>query len=497
MRCKTCDYQLWNLRSRQCPECGTAFRVSDYDFVPNSVQFCCQHCGQPYYGTSERGHLVPPAFTCVSCNNPVQMDDMVLLPAEGIESDQTEPFHMPWLERANNGFWRSWWSTVKMAVRSPTKLMRGLPPDSPTGAAWWFALATWLIIAGVGVAIVLGIALVASLFPGGAGMGREPIRAILSMSIGAVLALVPMAIWAAVTHFLLLITGGTRYSFSRTCEAICYSAGTGVLVLIPVCGTYFYWIWWLVAAAIMLKERQRVHGLRATLAALTLPVLLISCPIGLIWMAATRTTRFVATRPAISIPGQTPGAATSTTSQTLTLTDALRQYARRNGRHGPQHAMELVAGGYVPPEALQLPGTATSPNTMVVGETTLEWIGSLPEVEKTAAADRAIALLPKDIVAHRLGDFVFTCQGIDFDRMSPQLWTVIAWPDPDANPGSPPGEVTVGLLNGSVATFRADSWEHELKAQNGLRMQNGLAPLPDPNVVTPARPARALAEQEP
>ena len=68
MRCKTCDYQLWNLRSRQCPECGTAFRVSDYDFVPNSVQFCCPHCNQIYYGTSARGQLVPPAFTCVSCN---------------------------------------------------------------------------------------------------------------------------------------------------------------------------------------------------------------------------------------------------------------------------------------------------------------------------------------------------------------------------------------------------------------------------------------------
>ena len=220
--------------------------------------------------------------------------------------------------------------------------MRGLPADSPTGAAWRFALATWLIIAGVGISVLLGIGIVASLFSGGPGIGGAPIRSILAMVVLAALALVPLAIWAAAAHVVLLVTGGARYSFSRTCEAICYSSGTCVLTLIPICGTYFYWIWWLVTAAIMLKERQRVHGLRATLAALALPILLVCCMVGSIWMVSTRAARFAAARPAVSIPGQMPSTATSIDSQTRTLAEALSKYAQRNGRQGPHHAIELV-----------------------------------------------------------------------------------------------------------------------------------------------------------
>ena len=67
MRCKQCDYRLWNLTARRCPECGTPFLPSEFEFVPNSVQFCCPHCGQAYYGTDAKGHLVPPAFTCGRC----------------------------------------------------------------------------------------------------------------------------------------------------------------------------------------------------------------------------------------------------------------------------------------------------------------------------------------------------------------------------------------------------------------------------------------------
>lgn len=66
MRCKKCDYRLWNLPSRVCPECGQPFRPSEFEFPVNSVQFRCPHCNQSYYGTGEKGHLVPIEFECVS-----------------------------------------------------------------------------------------------------------------------------------------------------------------------------------------------------------------------------------------------------------------------------------------------------------------------------------------------------------------------------------------------------------------------------------------------
>ena len=67
MHCKNCDYPLWNIPTRQSPECGTPFVPGEFEFVRNSVQFCCPHCEQVYYCTDAKGHLFPVEFDCVSC----------------------------------------------------------------------------------------------------------------------------------------------------------------------------------------------------------------------------------------------------------------------------------------------------------------------------------------------------------------------------------------------------------------------------------------------
>lgn len=78
MRCETCDYPLFDIRERTCPECGTPFRPSQFEFSHCGVRFCCLHCDQQYYGTGHRGHLVPKAFRCIRCNNDVNMNEMVV-----------------------------------------------------------------------------------------------------------------------------------------------------------------------------------------------------------------------------------------------------------------------------------------------------------------------------------------------------------------------------------------------------------------------------------
>ena len=112
MKCKQCEYPLWNIAARQCPECGLPFRPSQYEFVPNSVKYCCTGCGQAYYGTDFAGHLFPPRFACVSCGKPCDMDEMVLLPAEGVREDSTLQVKNPWVERRRLGTWSAWWKTV-------------------------------------------------------------------------------------------------------------------------------------------------------------------------------------------------------------------------------------------------------------------------------------------------------------------------------------------------------------------------------------------------
>src|SRR4051812_39263898 len=105
MFCKTCNYALWNIPDRRCPECGTGFKPSDFRFVPGAVRFCCPHCSQAYYGTTAEGHLQPRSFLCVNCHQPVEMDATIVLPAEGVAEELTSAERMPWLDDSL-GFFR-------------------------------------------------------------------------------------------------------------------------------------------------------------------------------------------------------------------------------------------------------------------------------------------------------------------------------------------------------------------------------------------------------
>jgi len=142
MRCRTCDYPLWNLKTRACPECGATFSPAQFEFVPGAVKFCCPHCDQPYYGTTETGHLFPSQFACVNCDRPVDMDEMVLRPEGDLDDVDTRPGRMPWLERKERGRFAGWIGTVGMSLVRPLALMRGLPPNASTWQAWWFATIT-------------------------------------------------------------------------------------------------------------------------------------------------------------------------------------------------------------------------------------------------------------------------------------------------------------------------------------------------------------------
>ena len=112
MRCKSCDYPLWQLTDRLCPECGTPFLPSEHEFILNSVRFCCPHCEQPYYGTGEKGHLVPRTFACVKCAKFIDMDQMVLLPTEGVTERQTQVTVVPWVERRDRGWFAAFFVTL-------------------------------------------------------------------------------------------------------------------------------------------------------------------------------------------------------------------------------------------------------------------------------------------------------------------------------------------------------------------------------------------------
>jgi len=489
MHCKNCDYPLWNLKARQCPECGTPFRPSEFEFVINSVQFCCPHCEQVYYGTGTKGHLVPQAFTCVNCGRPVHMDEMLLRPATGIEEEQTYTDFMPWLDRRRRGVVKAWFQMIGKAMVAPMSLMRALPIDSSAGQAWGYALVT------IGIFLLVGISLPALGFAGILALNGDPdattmaIVGTVSFFGGEALAAAVLGIWGLVTHGILRITGGCAWPIKRTYHALCYSVGAlaplGVPCIGAYCGVYFLWVWCVVSAVLMVKEGQQVHGGRATLAVIATPVSAVVLAVGgyIAWIY------FFFSTMAGGPFG--PGWAGTAAFETQLLTDSVVAWVERDGRP-PAHALQLIADGEAAAWDLVSADSPTYPAEVPVGATNLERFEALSTRQQQQLVSGVVKALPEDVVAHRLGDFVFVYHGVDFAMDDGGLWVVICWPEPRAGrPGMGPVECAVGMVDGTVRSFPTGNMPAELAAQNTLRASCGLPPLPDPGTVTHEQPAAA------
>lgn len=490
MHCKTCNYPLWNLKARQCPECGSAFTPSEFEFVINSVRFCCPQCDQAYYGTGVKGHLLPEEFNCVKCGIRIRMDEMVLRPAEGVHEEQTKVSRTPWLERHERGRLWSWFSTVIQSMGSPGRMVKGMPADSPQGQAWLYAAITIGLIMFVGAMLPLGV-ISLFMFLSGEPDAPQPLLAGLGiMLIGTVTILVLAWIWAAVTHGMLRITGGAAYGMSRTVQAVLYGCGTQAALAVPIvglyCGSWIVPLWWIVAAVIMVSASQRIHGGRATFAVLTFPVLLVMAFIAMY---------FVMIFSFMSGAGFGTNLATAGQGGALSFSQSLRAYAQSHGGYGPDHAALLMTSSAAPTFASEfvIVGSDSDESFVPAGDITLNDLQLLPTNRKALAAQALADALPADVIAHRLGDFVFTYHGIDFTTADPGLWTVVCSPDPAFNSSSFIMPIMIGKVDGSVQTYQQGTFVGALAAQNSLRQAAGLPPLSDPRLVTHEAPMTVTA----
>ena len=476
MRCKQCGYRLWNLPSRTCPECGTGFLPSEFEFTANSIQFCCPHCQERYYGTGENGHLVPIEFTCTGCDRLIHMDQMVLLPTSGIEEKRTQVDRVPWLDRGERGYFRAWFATIGMALVSPGRLIRSVPTDSSAGSAWWFATATNvpIMLMGLGLLFVFPMIFAFGSF-GSGGSSRMLSAAILPMAIGVAaafgLTIVGIAVWGLVTHTLLFMTGTTDRPIRRTYDALCYSTGANAGSAIPCVGFYLGWIWWLVSAIVMVKESQRVGGWRAALSVLAFPVGSLATVIGLYaWFMVS----------AFSAAGF----GVSAQEETASMTGSVLRYAEEHPEKKLNHAIEIVAAGYVQTSNLVAINSMTTEQDVPIGPGTLADFALLTEPERSQAVKAAVATIPEDAVAHRCGDFVFVHHGIDLNVCDPRLWIVVWSHDPDSGFSWPAKtKVFVGLCDRTVKEFAIDDFPARLAEQNAIRAELGLPPLLDPRKV--------------
>ncbi len=495
MNCTTCGYALWNLRTRQCPECGEQFVPSQFEFITNSVAFCCPHCDQHYYGTGENGHLVPSEFHCVTCGEIVNMDQMVMRPAEGVRETETRVDHVPWL--ADPGWLKPLFKTIGMALALPHRLGRAMRPEQPLLKAWGFAaivqFMTCLFMFGP---FIVFMAFMGSFAGGPPSGGIGVVTGFLGVAAGYWLALmILIGLWGAFSHALLKITGETAQPISRTYECICYSSAAYLTAGVPCMGIQLGWLWggcwWAISAAIMLKEAQRVSGWRAGVAGIAPPVLVmaafIAVAISFIFAAvgAINTTMTMAPNTLASKPAN----AQTSVQQ---LGGNLWAFAFRQP---PQHVAELIEPGFASPVMFIVDTTATTLDDIPLpGDQSLRLsdLENLSEEEQRAALREAAASLPSGVIAHRFGDFVFTYHGIDMSpsNMDAQLWLLIASPDPDTNAvESFNGVLVVGSAWGTPKSILEARFDEELAEQNRIRALHNLPPLPHPREVRHDKPA--------
>ena len=488
MNCQTCGYRLWALPPGNCPECGRPFKPSQFEFSHCAVQYTCPHCPQVYYGTDERGHLVPSHFNCVACGNEIDMDQMSVQPAGGIDENRTARARNPWLDRRRIGWFKAWFSTIGQGLIRPDRLIRATPPNEGTlEAAAYYVVTTCVYYL---IALVPFFAMMIAMQRMISGAGGGPSSFILSgmgmvmfMPLLVMLLFVPL--WALVTHGILRLTGTTEHGLGRTWQAVCYGSGGNCFMAVPCLGMHLAWIgwiWWAVTSAVMLVKGQAVTGLRAAVAVFVLPLLLIGGFFG--WVGYNIYT----------VSSHTTVMPFNGRLETESLAQALTQYQHQNA-HPPTHAIELLDHQRITADSYLVPGTSTFPDDVPMGTrgNTLNDAWHTSTSQWAAIVQDAVAALPPNVVAHRVGDFVFTCHGIDLaSPPDPNLWVVVLSPDPDANAGTPwTGDHWVGTASGQVILVPSGTLAGNLQAENQLRATHGLPPIPDPDTITHASPATA------
>lgn len=514
MNCRACQYPLWRIRDRRCPECGTPFSPADFDFVRFAVRFRCPHCGQEYYGDGERGRLVPEEFDCVGCGRRVSMAEMVVEPAAGVEEKQTRTRAVPWLERDQLGLGRAFVRTIGMAMFMPGELAACLPravdeerhagePASMFGPALRFMLLTQAVVwavAAVPLWTVLGFSVAARASGRGGSLGPEAGVLLVVYAAGLFGTLAAGFVFALIGHLLLRITGrrAGQGGLRRTLTAMAYSSGANALTAVPCFGVYFGWVWWVGSATVMLAYIHPVRPWRAAVAAIGPLASLIALAVGVqAWSVYLLMSRGGAAAAAASAgAASAPAVASAPAPRATAVGSAMLKYAAAHG-DWPGHVAELLADGTLPVGNLTGPGDGASATTAadvrLGGLTGAEFALASPERRAGAARAAAASVAPSS-AAYRVGDFVVCVHAGQPVVTSPDLWLLIASPDPDVPGNTPPSEYLVTKSDGGTVRIAAAEFDGWFAVQNIARLGYGLPPLPHPRDVHQPRPPAESGE---
>lgn len=200
------------------------------------------------------------------------------------------PEHLPVIEAGpNEPAWEQvgtaspvslFFKTIGQVFAQPLTTFRGLAPDAPMGRALWYylilaTLASWVFL-GYGLAVAL---LFPEMVKPPSGVKITPSMLIQSQIFTMLFApffLAGVALaFSGFLHLLLTLFGVPQPVFALTVRVFCYAVGTSFLMLlIPICGLFFFVPCAVIFAVLGLKEAHRTDAFRP-LVAVMIPVMVL------------------------------------------------------------------------------------------------------------------------------------------------------------------------------------------------------------------------------
>lgn len=465
MRCPECDYALWSLKAGPCPECGRPFKPSEFEFLANAVRFCCPHCDQGYYGTSERGQLVPERFKCVSCGKDISTDEMVLRPAEALGDRDAHLGTNPWLDK-RKGPIKRWLKAMFSGIGQPGRMMEVTPAFGSTGAAVGLAILNIMVASSLSV----GMFMLLMAYGGAAMLGPVGMSILFMVAIPVVY----MFIWTAVTHGMLrLLRAGPSDTMGRTLQAIGFSSGAYVLAIVPCIGPPMGFVAWTITATIAVRAGQRVGSWKATIATMAFPAAVaISVVSWYMWVTISSINAMAQYSqqqpPSWSQPMSQHNWAPGTDIRlgTQRVADVLRQRIRQQS--APAHVAYLAGDAGFEPLAFFEQGSGAVPR---VGQSSLWQLSTMNEPSRRAVLDPIVAAWPQGVSSHRVGRILLTYHGMT--PASPaDLWIMVQLP-------AEPSEDFWAITMAGFERFDRGNPQPAIEEQNRKRAAAGLPPLPD------------------
>lgn len=472
MQCRNCGYRLWNIQSRQCPECGHGFVPSDYDFVPGTVTFCCPHCQQAYYGTDAKGHLAPRSFTCATCQQPIDMDQMVLLPAAGVQEQQTLATDNPWSKRdMKSSTIRAWWRVCLRALFRPSDLVS--PIDARTSYArssWFFMFINLFVLVLLGISPFLILTIVMEFDHSGIwAVGSLLGMMALIVTVGFLPLLFAVGFWSGVTHGMLRLMGKPTCKFTETFDCICYASGTTSLAAIPIIGpVLFSWytmLWWPISAGLILARQHQLSRIKSIIAVMVVPMMLFMSVVG---YAAYEIHSYSSMQTSYYYP-----------TSTLEIGRQILKQVNDDGTIGPDHILRFLFN----PELQQTSWESeledrdrdTWSGGLQEGFEDLRYVRSWNDDEKHKDRYQAYIkevtkvldnMLPIQGPGYRFGGMLFLNNKVTTEKLDPNLWLMVHWPRHDKTE-----QHAVFKADGTEVYMSKNELLTALDDQNALRRQ--------------------------